>query len=178
MKCVNCKHNKTCKEKLVFSIKKITEWHKNIYKKPHATSIQHLLTSEFSTLLEDYPCSKQINAICHITISLLLAEISHMLYTDKTTAIAYSFMNNTDDTSNFIVFTVDDDDAAIKIVNIVDINLPSNTKLIVDIKLCFYSHLIPQIETILRYPLYTINYQFSLPPVHQVSHVIFHNMEN
>merc|ERR1711954_14714 len=55
---------------------------------------------------------------------------------------------------------------------------PSKTKLVVDIKLlCFYSHLIPQIETILRYPLYTINYQFYLPPVHQISNIIFHNME-
>ena len=80
--------------------------------------------------------------------------------------------------TTYQIVTDNNDDAAIKIVNITDINLPSKTKLIVDIKLCFYSHLIPQIETLLRYPLYTINYQFSLPPVHQISQVIFHNMEN
>merc|ERR1711954_406053 len=46
-----------------------------------------------------------------------------------------------------------------------------------DINLCLHSHLLPQIETILRYPLYTINYQFSLPPIRHVSSIIFHNME-
>merc|ERR1711954_66026 len=46
-----------------------------------------------------------------------------------------------------------------------------------DINLCLHSHLLPQIETILRYPLYTINYQFSLPPIHHVSSIIFNDME-
>ena len=149
MKCFNCQHNKTCKEQLIFNIDKLTEWHKNIYKNPHATSIQHLLTSDFSTLLKDYPCNKQINAICHITISLILAEISHTFLTDKTSAIAYAFLNDTDNISNFTIVTDDNDDAAIKILNIRDINLPSKMKLFVDIKLCFYSHLISQIETLL-----------------------------
>ena len=83
MKCFNCKDKEICKKQLVFNIDKLTDWHKHIYKNPNATSIQHLLTSDFSKLLNDYPCNKQINAICHITTSHILAEISHTFLTDK-----------------------------------------------------------------------------------------------
>merc|ERR1711954_531762 len=69
IKCFYCQNNDQCKEQLVFNIDKLTEWHKHIYKNPHATSIQHHLTSDFSTLLEAYQCNKQTNAMCHITIS-------------------------------------------------------------------------------------------------------------
>merc|ERR1711954_34541 len=95
IKCFNCQNNDQCKEQLVFNINKLTEWHKHLYKNPHATSIQHLLTSDFSILLDDYPCNKQTNAICHITISIILAEISHTFLTDKTSAIAYAFLTDT-----------------------------------------------------------------------------------
>ena len=128
-----------CKEQLVFNIDKLTDWHKHIYKNPHATSIQHLLTSDFSTLLNDYPCNKQINTICHITISLVLAEISHTFLTDKTSAIAYTFLTDTEDISNCTILTDNDDDAATMIINTTDIHIPSKTKLIIDINLCFYS---------------------------------------
>merc|ERR1712112_228772 len=110
-------------------------------------------------------------------ISLILAEISHTFLTDKTSTIAYAFLTEVDEPSPFQIDTDDIDDAAIKITTTIDIIMPSKTKLIADISLCFHSHLLPQIETILRYPLYTINYQFSLPPIHNVSSIIFHNME-
>ena len=95
MKCFNCQNSIKCNEQLVFNIDKLKQWHKHIYKNPYATSIQHLLTSDFSTLLNEYPCHKQLNAICHLTISLILAEISDTFLTDKTSTIAYTFLTDT-----------------------------------------------------------------------------------
>merc|ERR1711954_124692 len=138
-------------------------WHKHIYKNPYATLIQHLLTSDFSTLLNEYPCNKQLNAICHLTISLILAEISHIFLTDITSVIAYAYLTNTNENPLFQIDIDNSDDAATKVKNTTEIIIPSKMKLVIDINLCLHSHLLPQIETILRYPLYTINYQFSLP---------------
>ena len=149
MKCFNCQNKIKCNEQLVFNLDKLKQWHKHIYKNPYATSIQHLLTSDFSTLLSEYPCHKQLNAICHLTISLILAEISHTFLTDKTSTIAYAFLTEVDEHSPFQIDTDDNDDAAIKITTTIDIIIPSKTKLIADISLCFHSHLLPQIETIL-----------------------------
>ena len=86
-------------------------------------------------------------------------------------------MTGTNKTTPFGISTDYIDDAAAKITNTTDITIPIKTELVVEINLCFYSHLIPHIETILRYPLYTINYQFSLPPIHHILSIIFHNME-
>ena len=173
MKCFNCQNNKKCNEKLIFNLDKLKQWHEHIYKNPYATSIQHLLMSDFPTLLNEYPCNKQLNAICHLTISLILAEISHTFLTDKTSTIAYAYLTDTNETTPFEIVTDNNDDAATKLINSTEIIIPSKTKLVVKINLCFHSHLIPQIETILRYPLYTINYQFLLPPIHHISCIIF-----
>merc|ERR1711954_249997 len=54
MKCFNCQKNIKCNEKLGFNLDKLKQWHKHIYKNPYASSIQHILTSDFSTLLSDF----------------------------------------------------------------------------------------------------------------------------
>merc|ERR1711954_60969 len=105
MKCLHCHNKKKCKEQIVFNIDKLANWHKHIFKNPHATSIQHLLTSDFSTLLNKYPCHKQLNAICHLTISLILAEISHTFLTDNTSTIAYALLTDLDKTSPLEIVT-------------------------------------------------------------------------
>merc|ERR1712081_78976 len=177
IKCFHCQTNKQCKEKLAFNLDELRQWHTSNYDNPYTTPIRHLLTSDFPTLLHEYPCNKQLNAICHLTISLILAEISHTFLTDKTSVVAYAYLTNANEQPLFQIDIDNSDDAATKVKNTTEIIIPSRTKLVIDINLCLHSHLLPQIETVLRYPLYTINYQFSLPPIHHVTSIIFNNME-
>merc|ERR1711954_231487 len=117
MKCFNCQNNKKCNEKLIYNLDKLKQWQEHIYKNPYTTSIQHLLTSDFPTLLNEYPCNKQLNVICHLTISLILAEISHTFLTDKTSTIAYPYLTDTNETAPFEIVTDNNDDAATKVIN-------------------------------------------------------------